>query len=152
VIFFINIITYKFDCHKCIQGDRGDTETQRHREKRERETYMHGGGPSPSGSNLRHSYGLAAVSSAQTSAKGRFPRTHTPISLLLISIKNLSIRIYFPLNLRRKESKMDPEELTIIPTNCHEISLPHQCHHMSVAWPWSRALNNNPIGKLAPLR
>lgn len=34
---------------------------------------MQGGGPSPSGSNFRHSYGLAAVSSAQTSAKGRLP-------------------------------------------------------------------------------
>lgn len=43
------------------------------------ENYMHGGGPSPSGSNLRHSYGLAAVSKAQTSAKGRFPeKLHAP--------------------------------------------------------------------------
>ncbi|KAK7846535.1 serine/threonine-protein phosphatase bsl3 [Quercus suber] len=40
---------------------------------------MHGGGPSPSGSNFRHSYGLAAVSSAHTSAKGRFPEKHTTI-------------------------------------------------------------------------
>lgn len=36
---------------------------------------MHGGGPSPSGSNFRHSYGLAAVSRAHTSAKGRLPGT-----------------------------------------------------------------------------
>jgi hypothetical protein len=35
--------------------------------------YMHGGGPSPSGSSFLHSYGLAAVSSAHTSANGRFP-------------------------------------------------------------------------------
>jgi hypothetical protein len=40
---------------------------------KEIQTYMHGGGPSPSGSNLRHSYGLAAVSKAHTSAKGLFP-------------------------------------------------------------------------------
>ena len=38
-------------------------------------TYMHGGGPSPSGSSFLHSYGLAAVSRAHTSAKGRFPET-----------------------------------------------------------------------------
>lgn len=37
------------------------------------ENYMHGGGPSPSGSNFRHSYGFAAVSSAHTSANGLFP-------------------------------------------------------------------------------
>lgn len=39
------------------------------------ENYMHGGGPSPSGSNFRHSYGFAAVSSAHTSANARFPGT-----------------------------------------------------------------------------
>lgn len=38
-----------------------------------KDTHMHGGGPSPSGSNFLHSYGLAAVSSAQTSANGLFP-------------------------------------------------------------------------------
>jgi len=40
-------------------------------------THMHGGGPSPSGSSFRHSYGLAAVSRAHTSAKGRFPESKT---------------------------------------------------------------------------
>lgn len=39
---------------------------------------MHGGGPSPSGSNLRHSYGFAAVSKAHTSAKGRLPIKNAP--------------------------------------------------------------------------
>lgn len=42
-------------------------------EFKEIRAYMHGGGPSPSGSNFRHSYGLAAVSKAHTSAKGLFP-------------------------------------------------------------------------------
>lgn len=41
-------------------------------------TYI-GGGPSPSGSSFRHSYGLAAVSSAHTSAKALFPREHSTI-------------------------------------------------------------------------
>lgn len=39
---------------------------------------MQGGGPSPSGSNFRHSYGFAAVSKAQTSARGRFPEKNGP--------------------------------------------------------------------------
>ena len=44
---------------------------------------MQGGGPSPSGSNFRHSYGLAAVSSAHTSARGRFPANHVPKPLFI---------------------------------------------------------------------
>lgn len=50
---------------------------------REYELYMQGGGPSPSGSNFRHSYGLAAVSKAQTSARGRFPEYSRMIKILL---------------------------------------------------------------------
>jgi hypothetical protein len=33
--------------------------------------------------------------------------------------------------------------LTIIPSNCHEISLTHQSHHMPISWAWSWALNNH---------
>lgn len=44
---------------------------------------MQGGGPSPSGSNFRHSYGLAAVSKAQTSARGRFPEYSKLIKIFL---------------------------------------------------------------------
>jgi len=43
--------------------------------------YMHGGGPSPSGSSFLHSYGLAAVSKAHTSARGRLPvENASPVS------------------------------------------------------------------------
>lgn len=47
--------------------------------------------------------------------------------------------------------KQNHEVLTVISTNCHEISLPHQRHHMTITWPWSRALNNNSTRKLAPV-
>jgi hypothetical protein len=48
---------------------------------------MHGGGPSPSGSSFLHSYGLAAVSRAHTSASGRFPKhmKMVPVCLAVVS-------------------------------------------------------------------
>lgn len=57
-------------------------------------THMHGGGPSPSGSNFLHSYGLAEVSNAQTSAKGRFPNE---IAQILYDKKLIENRLEKPI-------------------------------------------------------
>jgi len=45
---------------------------------------MQGGGPSPSGSSFLHSYGLAAVSRAHTSARGRFPKDMQTVPVMTI--------------------------------------------------------------------
>lgn len=92
---------------------------------------MQGGGPSPSGSNLRHSYGFAAVSSAHTSAKGRFPNKDVTNYWLTESANSTAGK-----QLNRMQ--------TIIPANCHEIPLPNQGHDMAIAWPWPRTLDHNP--------
>ena len=58
-------------------------------------THMHGGGPSPSGSNFRHSYGLAAVSNAHTSAKGRFPESKIQCYIPKVLTKSNATNDYF---------------------------------------------------------
>jgi hypothetical protein len=50
---------------------------------------MHGGGPSPSGSSFLHSYGLAAVSRAHTSASGRFPKDMKMVPVFLAVVSEL---------------------------------------------------------------
>lgn len=50
---------------------------------------MHGGGPSPSGSSFLHSYGLAAVSRAHTSASGRFPKDMKMVPVYLVAVSAL---------------------------------------------------------------
>lgn len=51
-------------------------------------------------------------------------------------------RNYFMIQIIKTE-KLNLKALTVVSTNCHEISLPHQSHHMTITWPWSWALNNN---------
>ena len=102
--------------------------------------YMHGGGPSPSGSSFRHSYGLAAVSSAHTSARGRFAVYESPnlsyIPKAVQGINNNQLR------------SIIKQRLTIISANCHQISLPDQSHHMPITRPRPRALNHHSTIKL----